>query len=408
MAYPQEQFIHVDVDPSSLLGQRRTVASKHTITYQLDVLKRTGRYSAFELKWHPIYSRPVSTWPIPDHQFWDSDIGKWIEGACYYLNTTSLEDPVIEQAIEELVQMICAAQHLDGYLNIHYSVVEPGMRFTNIRDMHELYNAGHLIEAALAHQQHYKNGKLLDPICKYVDLLCSVFGPGPGQIHGYPGHPEIELALVRLYYRTEQKRYLDLATYFITERGNPTGVDGKAFYTAELARRGDHRSQRPEWWPESTSSWYAQAHKPVVEQTSVEGHSVRAMYLYTAVADLVRNDSESHAKLGVAMERLWNNMVGRKMYMTGGIGAIKQWEGFGMDYFLPQSTEEGGCYAETCAAIGAIMWAERLLQVCRVPVNVTTTISDDSESSSLLTSFRSQISTASIVTSWSWFCTTPS
>lgn len=366
MANPQDQFVQVSIDPSgSLLGRRRTVSARETVLYQLDTLKKTGRYDAFKLQPHPIHSQTPTTWPIPDHQFWDSDVGKWIEGACYFLSTNDLHDPAIEEAIDELVGMIRKAQHPDGYLNIHYSVVEPGMRFTNIRDMHELYNAGHLIEGALAHHRHYKNRKLLDPICRYVDLLCEVFGPGPAQINGYPGHPEIELALLRLYERTKEQRYLDLASFFLTERGNPTGVQGEHFYTVEARRRGHHAFHRPDWWPEHSSMWYCQAHKPIIEQDSVEGHAVRAMYLYTAAADLVQANPTSHPDLASAMDRLWENMTGKKMYLTGGVGAVKQWEGFGADYFLPQSTDDGGCYAETCAAIGVMMWAERMLQVRR-------------------------------------------
>ena len=129
MAYPQEQFVHAHLDPSSLLGRLRSAAGQHTISYQLDVLKKTGRYNAFELKWHPTYAAPATTWPIPDHQFWDSDCAKWIEGACYYLSSSSssgsssANDKSIERAVDELVDMIRAAQHPDGYLNIHYSVV---------------------------------------------------------------------------------------------------------------------------------------------------------------------------------------------------------------------------------------------------------------------------------------------
>lgn len=233
------------------------------------------------------------------------------------------------------------------------------------------YNAGHLIEAALSHQQHYKNNLLMDPILKYVELLHQTFGPEAGQIHGYPGHPEIELALLRLYARTRNAKAYDLARYFITERGNPTGAQGKHFYLTEAAQRGDKPGQRPagDAWPTADAFWYQQAHKPILEQNSIEGHSVRAMYLLTAVADLVRHSrevdpcSKSLHAYKTACERLWDNMVNKKMYLTGGIGSIEQWEGFGIDYFLPQSTDEGGCYAETCASIGVMMMAERMLQL---------------------------------------------
>jgi DUF1680 family protein len=268
----------------------------------------------------------------------------------------------IHAAVDELVQMIRSAQRPDGYLNIHYTVVEPGKRFTNLRDFHELYNAGHLIEGALAHQDLYKNDDLLEPILKYVDLLCRTFGPGQDQTHGYPGHPEIELALLRLYQRTQDPKHLKLATYFITERGNPTGVDGRHYYVVEAERRGESPHLRMAYWGEASALWYYQAHKPIVEQQTIKGHSVRAMYLLTAVSDLVGLGQAPDARLKDAVYRLWRNMVGCKMYLTGGIGAMKQWEGFGLNYFLPQGTDEGGCYAETCAAIGVMMLAERILQ----------------------------------------------
>lgn len=337
-----------------------------TLQYQLDVLKQTGRYDAFKLQWHPVYDKPPKVFPIPDHLFWDSDVAKWIEGACYFLQQQSI--PNIAEAVHELVEMIRKAQQPDGYINIHYTVVEPGKRFTNLNHMHELYNCGHLVEAALAHHALYDNDRLLAPITAYVDLLCKTFGPEPGQIHGYPGHPEIELALIRLYERTGVDRYLSLARYLIAERGNPTGCDGKHFFEVEAANRGGDPNSRPEYYPEVFCPWYHQAQAPIAEQDTIEGHCVRAMYLLVSVADLVRIE-QGHAGLEAATYRLWNNMVSKKMYSTGGIGAIKELEGFGLDYFLPQGTDEGGCYSETCAAIGVMMLAQRLLQVCFCPTS---------------------------------------
>lgn len=257
--------------------------------------------------------------------------------------------------------MIASAQQPDGYLNIHFTVVEPGKRFTNIRDFHELYNAGHLIESALAHNQLYQNNDLLNPVILYVDLLCKTFGPNEGQLPGYPGHPEIELALLRLYHRTKNPKHLDLARYFLTERGK-LNSDGENYYHVEARKRGEEGWMKPSFWGQADAMWYYQAHKPIIEQESIQGHSVRAMYLLTAASDLVRLEPKANKPLQDAIYTLWDNMVQRKMYITGGIGAIKQWEGFGSDYFLPQGTDEGGCYAETCAAIGIMMLAERILQ----------------------------------------------
>lgn len=223
------------------------------------------------------------------------------------------------------------------------------------------YNAGHLIEAAIAHQHLRADSILLKTLIKYVDLLCQIFGPADDQKHGYPGHPEIEFALLRLYAVTGDAKHLHLAAYFIDERGNPKGSDGRHYYDVECEARHESPWQRPNSWPMARSYWYQQAHKPILEQDTIEGHSVRAMYLLTAVADLERY--REHDGYRAALVRLWDNMVEKKMYLTGGIGAMDQWEGFGIDYFLPQSTDEGGCYAETCASIGVMMMAERLLQV---------------------------------------------
>lgn len=361
MSYPQETFVHTKLLPNSLLSQRREAVASNTLLYQLKVLKDTGRYECFKLKWHPVYSRSPEVWPVPDHLFWDSDVAKWIEGACYLLHDHPNTE--VDATVKELVDMIRSASEAsaDGYLNLHYTVVEPGRRFTNLRDMHELYNAGHMIEAALAHQQLYRNDLLMQPILRYVELLCATFGPSEHQIHGYPGHPEIELALLRLHERTKDSKHLALAEYFILERGNAHGTNGKHFFDVELEARGDDPYKRPSYHTEvGGCKWYYSAHLPIIDQTTMEGHSVRAMYLLTAAADLIR--IKEQPKLKVAINRLWNNMVQCKMYTTGGIGAMKQYEGFGRNYYLPQGTDEGGCYAETCASIGVMMLAQRLLQ----------------------------------------------
>ncbi|KAJ5805616.1 Six-hairpin glycosidase [Penicillium pulvis] len=365
MDYPQESFAATKFAPGSFWDSRREVVRAQTLQHQLQMLKRTGRYDAFKLKWHPCYSEPPTSYPVPNHQFWDSDVAKWIEGACNLLMDHF--DPEIDAAVKELVQMIREAQQPDGYLNIHYTVVEPEKRFTNLRDMHELYNAGHLIEGALAHHHYYKNEELLSPILKYVDLLVATFGAQDGQIPGYPGHPEIELALLRLYKVTGEPKHLKLAQFFIEERGNPQGgKDKRHYYDVEAEARGENEHMLPAYFPAARSYWYQQAHEPIVDQQTIEGHSVRAMYLLTAVTDLVhisKPDSEFGMKFLPVVHRLWSNMVEKKSYATGGIGSMKKWEGFGIDYFLPQSTDEGGCYAETCAAIGVMMLAERLLQI---------------------------------------------
>ncbi|KAK7418320.1 hypothetical protein QQZ08_011307 [Neonectria magnoliae] len=366
MAHPQITFRQTAFKGKSLLSTRRGTVSRSTVRAQLDQIRSTGRYDCFKLKWHPIYD-DKSMWPVPFHLFWDSDIAKWIEGACYFL--ADEYDAEIDGAIREFVDMIRAAQQEDGYLNVHYTVVEPGKRWSNLRDMHELYNAGHLIEAAIAHRDYYRNDLLISPIQKYVSLIRKQFGPGPDQIQGYPGHPEIELALFRLYSATGSVDAFELAQYFLTERGNPKGQAGKHYYDWEMEKRGDHPCLRPDAYPENRTYWYCQAHAPIVEQLTIEGHSVRAVYLLIAVADMIHLSQADRRSLpdfevwSQALHRLWDNMVDKKMYLTGGIGAIKQWEGFGIDYFLPQGADEGGCYAETCASIAVMMLAERLLHL---------------------------------------------
>ncbi|OAA76001.1 hypothetical protein LEL_05685 [Akanthomyces lecanii RCEF 1005] len=366
MSHPQSLFQQSSFHGKSMLSLRRDTIATTTIHTQLEQLRNTGRYDCFKLEWHAIYA-DKSMWPVPFHLFWDSDIAKWIEGACYLLQETY--DEKIDLAIRELVAMIRSAQGEDGYLNVHYTVVEPDKRWSNLRDMHELYNAGHLIEAALAHRAHYNNDLLLEPIVKYVALINKTFGPGQDQRHGYPGHPEIELALLRLYSATKSEDAYNLAKYFLEERGNPNGQDGQHYYDWEEKQRGDSEWLRPDPYPERHSYWYAQAHAPILEQSSVEGHSVRAMYLLAAAADMVCLHKQGSQNLPAASEwtaalnRLWDNMVDKKMYVTGGIGAMKQWEGFGIDYFLPQGADDGGCYSETCASIAVMMLAERMLHI---------------------------------------------
>ena len=366
MAHPQVAFRNTTFTGKSILASRRNTVAATTLKTQLDQFKTTGRYNCFELKWHPTYD-DHSMWPVPKHLFWDSDLAKWIEGACYFLE--SHYDEEIDNAIQYIVKTIRSAQQEDGYLNLHYTLVDPKGRWSNIRDMHELYNCGHLIEAALAHRNYYKNDLLLEPLVKYVALINKTFGPEEGKLHGYPGHPEIEMALLRLYTETGNEDAYKLARYFIEERGNPAGQEGKLYYDWEAEQRGDSPWKRPNPYPKAGSHWYNQAHVPILEQQTIEGHSVRALYLLTAVADLLcieKKGSKSMTKSPEwlnALHRLWDNMVDKKMSVTGGVGAIEQWEGFGIDYFLPQSTDEGGCYNETCASIAILFLAERLLDI---------------------------------------------
>ncbi|KAJ4312885.1 hypothetical protein N0V94_007225 [Neodidymelliopsis sp. IMI 364377] len=331
MTHPQVTFRNTTFTGPSILATRRNTVASTTLKTQLDQFKKTGRYNCFELEWHPVYD-DHSMWPVPKHLFWDSDLAKWIEGACYFLQ--SHYDEEIDIAVQYLVQTIRSAQQDDGYLNLHYTVVDPKGRWSNIRDMHELYNCGHLIEAALAHRNYYKNDLLLEPLLRYVELINNTFGPEEGKLHGYPGHPEIEMALLRLHVETGNKVAYKLARYFVEERGNPTGQDGKLYYDWEAEQRHESPWQRPNPYNKAGAHWYNQAHLPILEQQTIEGHSVRALYLLTAVADLLcihkngANEMTNSDKWLGTLHRLWNNMVDKKMSVTGGVGAIEQWEGY--------------------------------------------------------------------------------
>ncbi|RYO96658.1 hypothetical protein DL765_011520 [Monosporascus sp. GIB2] len=365
--HPQTRFTETRFHGASVLRARRRTFARTGARAQLRQLRETGRYDAFRLRWQPAYDVDRDRWPCPRPVFWDSDVAKWLEGACYLL-AAGPYDPEVDAAVCELAAMIRSAQQEDGYLNVYFTVVAPERRWTDIRDMHELYNAGHLIEAALAHSKYYKTDFLIEVAEKYVRYIRSVIGPEEGRLHAYPGHPEVELALLRLHAATGSADALQLARYFVEERGNPTGQDGEHFYDWEARRRGDSPWKRPDAYPVSGEHWHNQSHAPILEQRSIEGHAVRAMYLLTGVADLLclENSNMADGKKDAyfeALTGLWDNMVDRKMYLTGGIGAMKQWKGFGIDYFLPQGSDEGGCYNETCASIGTVMLAERLLHL---------------------------------------------
>jgi DUF1680 family protein len=254
----------------------------------------------------------------------DSDVYKMIEGIAYSLS--SKRDPRLEERTDAIIDQIAAAQQPDGYLNTYYTLVKPRERWTNIQHGHELYCAGHLMEAAVAYYQATGKRKLLDVACKLADHIGTVFGPDRRQETS--GHEEIELALVKLYRVTRERRYLQLAQFFLDVRGQA--------------------KKRPLFGE------YHQDHKPIREQTEVVGHAVRAMYLYCGMADVAALTGDR--ELRTALERIWHDVVDRKMYLTGGIGPSASNEGFTVPYDLPNDS----AYAETCAAIGMALWNHRL------------------------------------------------
>lgn len=278
--------------------------------------------------------------------FQDSDLYKWLEAVSYSLRHHP--DPELERIADEAIDLIGQAQHDNGYLNTYFTIKEPGKQWTNLYEAHELYCAGHLIEAAVAYYQATGKRKLLDISCRFADLIERLFGTEPGQMRAYCGHQEIELALVKLYGVTGDERYLNLSRYFIDERGSKPN-----YFIEEWERRG-----RTSIWNHGTPNLEVyQCHLPVREQTAAVGHAVRAVYMYTAMADLARLTGDN--SLREACERLWANTTRKQMYITGGIGATHLGEAFTFDYDLPNDT----VYAETCASIGLIFWARRMLQL---------------------------------------------
>ncbi|AFH61626.1 glycoside hydrolase family 127 protein [Paenibacillus caseinilyticus] len=282
--------------------------------------------------------------------FQDSDLGKWLETVGFALSKE--RSPELEKIADDVIDLLERAQGPDGYLNTYYTVKEPGARWTNLRDNHELYCAGHLMEAAVAYYDATGKRKLLDIMCRYADYIGEVFGREPGQKRGYDGHPEVELALVKLYQASGNRAYLELSRYFVEERGQlPHFFDTEDQERAAAQGDGGAARKRKRGYD------YFQAHLPVRDQKTAEGHSVRAVYLYSAMADLAMQYRD--AGLREACRELWNDVVERKMYVTGGIGSSAYEERFTVPYDLPNDR----AYTETCAAIGLMFWAQRMLQM---------------------------------------------
>ncbi len=283
--------------------------------------------------------------------FQDTDLYKWLEAVGYSLANKPNDD--LEKLADEAIELLASAQLEDGYLNTYFTILDPQKRWTNLTDCHEMYTAGHLIEAAVAYYRGTGKIRLLEVARRVADHIELRFGPGDNQIQGYDGHQEIELALVKLYEATGERRYLDLAGFLIDERGKEPN-----FFHREWEARG-----RISYWnpgvvqSKPPAPEYQQAHKPVREQEVAVGHAVRAVYMYTAMADLALHNND--AELLEACGRLWSNMVGKQMYVTGSIGSTRHGEAFTFDYDLPNDTN----YSETCASIGMIFFARRMLQI---------------------------------------------
>jgi uncharacterized protein len=278
--------------------------------------------------------------------FQDSDLAKWLEAAGNLLADDPTGNPELRAWVDEAVDLIALAQQPDGYVNTYFTVKEPDRKWKNLREAHEMYTAGHLIEAGVSLYKGSGNQKILDVVRRLADHIGSRFGTEAPRVRGYCGHEEVELALVKLARLTGEQRYLRLASYFVEERGQ-----SPSYFDIESSQPGF----TPIFGIKSLD--YYQAHLPVRQQRAAVGHAVRAMYLYTAMADLAAEKADT--SLGEACERLWESATRRKMYITGGIGSSAHLESFGADFDLPNDI----AYAETCAAIGLFLFSSRMARL---------------------------------------------
>lgn len=315
----------------SFWAPRREANRKVSLRHSLEMLKQSGTIKNFETAAKGLRSGFIG--PV----FMDSDLYKTIEAVSYSLATDP--DPELDREIDVLVDKIAAAQMPDGYLDTYYEVNAPDRRFTNLEDNHEMYCQGHLIEAAVAHFQATGKTKLLNVAKKVADHLCQTFGSGPGHRMGYCGHPEIELALVKLSRATGERKYFDLATFFIENRGS--------HFFAQEHKVADSQYDGTYWLDRV----------PISKLDAMEGHAVRAGYLLSGATDVA--GETGNADLLGALQRIWKNTTGKRTFITGGIGASGSNEGFTTDYDLPNET----AYQETCASVAMAMWNYRMALV---------------------------------------------
>jgi len=314
-------FDSVKVTSGYLFGKQE-LNRKTTIYSVYDRFDESGRVKAFEFTYDK--NDPNAIQP---HYFWDSDLAKWIESVAYIIKNDPDYDRSLEEKADAIIENIKKHQEENGYFNIYFTVVEPENRFAN-GDWHELYCLGHLMEAAVAYADATGKRDLLECVSKYTDLVIRVFTEERSAGFVTPGHPEIELALIKAYDFTGDKKYLDLAEFFIDNRGCSDEINNDKMF---------------------------QSHKPVRELDEATGHSVRAMYLYTGMASLAKKTGDQ--SLIDACRRLWEDTVFRKMYVTGGIGSIHMGEAFTVPFDLSNDQ----AYTETCAGIGLMFFSNEML-----------------------------------------------
>lgn len=324
MAIKQISFRDVNIN-DGFWKDRQKLNHDVTIHSVRDRFKDTGRFEAFKFNWK-------EGMPNKPHFFWDSDVAKWLESVAYIIEKEP--DSLLESQVDEVVDLIAEHQEESGYFNIYFTVCEPDKRFSN-RDWHELYCAGHLMEAAVAYYEATGKDKFLNCMCKYADYIEKIFKIEDSAAFHTPGHEEIELALVKLYHCTGEKRYLELSKYFIDKRGCQQEVP------------------ETHW----ANDIYYQSEKSCREMTEANGHSVRACYLYSGMADIAREYDDE--KLMSSCKSIFNDIYYKKMYVTAGLGQSHHGEAFTIPYDLQNDV----AYTETCASIALVYFASRLQQL---------------------------------------------
>lgn len=332
-------------------GKRLKTHHEVTIPHALNCLERAGHVTNFDK------ATGVFDGPLRGHHAFDSDLHKALEGALYSLQHR--DDSQLRKRVESILDRILAAQQDDGFLISYYIVKNSDKRWENLRLEHQLYNAGHFFEMAVAHNRLSGQKRVLNAAKSFADHIDGIFGPG--KRYDVPGHEEIELALIKLYRATGKRRYLELSRFFLDERGHAHGLERKPFdpktMTPEPPNFDDlppsERNRARRRFRNSIRNGRMQDHKPLTEQNAI-GHAVRAGYVYSAMTDIARfMDAPDYEQ---ALDRIWNDVVNRKMYITGGIGTAQYGdEGFGDPYLLPNRT-----YCESCANIAHVLWQHRM------------------------------------------------